>query len=59
MDHSHRKEAIMKSKIGNTVFLFVLLAFAAVSPAQDFFAVLRKRCKNALPENVLTFDALL
>lgn len=27
----------MKSIIRNTVFLFVLLAFAAVSPAQDFF----------------------
>ena len=27
----------MRSTIGNTVFFFVLLAFAAVSPAQDFF----------------------
>jgi hypothetical protein len=27
----------MSSTIGNTVFFFVLLAFAAVSPAQDFF----------------------
>jgi hypothetical protein len=27
----------MKSTIGNTVFFFVIFAFAAVSPAQDFF----------------------
>jgi hypothetical protein len=33
----HRKGAIMKSIVRTTVFLFVLLAFAAVSQAQDFF----------------------
>lgn len=35
--YRRRKEMIMKSTIGSTVFFFILLVWAAVAPAQDFF----------------------